>query len=533
MPVAGPRVVRGVRAVAALVLLNASLTMGGVWPTARVRWQTALSVEAAGLVLLLAVLRGRGSAAVRRAVACVWLLLVAGRYLDVTAPNLYGRPFNLYWDSPHLMNVAAMFAEATPAWLLLAGPVAAMLALVGAFALARWATGVLADTCAGARGRRALGATAAAVIAGFVLVPDPAQPPDEGVFTSPVIPAYVRQLRSVLATIGPGAAAPHIGPSPAALSQTPDLDEADVYLIFVESYGVVAFDSPRIAGALAESRAAFEEAARETGRQIVSALVESPTFGGSSWLAHLTLLSGIQIDDPYRYQALMTQHRDTLVTAFARAGYRTVALMPGMRQAWPEGAFYRYDRIYGRADLAYAGPQFGWWGIPDQYALARLDAAEGPPGRRRPLFVVFPTSTTHAPFGPVPPYQDDWQRVLRADGYDSDEVARILATRPRLQDLSSDYARAMAYEFLTFAGYLRQRRDEIVMILIGDHQPPAMVAGPAAPWSVPVHVVSSDVGLIDRLHAAGFRRGLAPVRPSLGPMHALTAILLDAVAARE
>ena len=41
---------------AALVLLNASLTFGNVWPTPKIRWENALSVELAVCVLLLALL---------------------------------------------------------------------------------------------------------------------------------------------------------------------------------------------------------------------------------------------------------------------------------------------------------------------------------------------------------------------------------------------------------------------------------------------------------------------------------------------
>ena len=48
-----------------------------------------------------------------------------------------------------------------------------------------------------------------------------------------------------------------------------------------------------------------------------------------------------------------------MITNFARRGYRTVALMPGMRQAWPEGAFYHFDQIYGRDLLDTAGLSSG------------------------------------------------------------------------------------------------------------------------------------------------------------------------------
>ena len=64
---------------------------------------------------------------------------------------------------------------------------------------------------------------------------------------------------------------------------------------------------------------------------------------------------------------------------------------------------------------------------------------------RAPLFVVFPTSTTHAPFGPVAPYQSDWSRVLTKDAYDRAEVARAMAVKPDLTNLRPSYARAMAY----------------------------------------------------------------------------------------
>ena len=44
----------GWRAVTALIVLNASLTFENVWPTPRIRWSNALSIELAVLVLLLA-----------------------------------------------------------------------------------------------------------------------------------------------------------------------------------------------------------------------------------------------------------------------------------------------------------------------------------------------------------------------------------------------------------------------------------------------------------------------------------------------
>jgi hypothetical protein len=356
-----------------------------------------------------------------------------------------------------------------------------------------------------------------------------AQPSAIVSFAKPVTPSYVRQARFLLAMLGPGAVAPRLGPTPDLNNSLAHLDGADVMLVFVESYGAVAYDTPAIADGLVESRADLRSAVAETNREVVSAYVESPTFGASSWLAHLSLISGVEVRDQYAYTSLMASSRGTMITNFSRRGYRTVALMPGMRQAWPEGAFYHFDQIYGRDLLEYPGPEFGWWGIPDQYALAKIDALERNRPTRKPLFLVFPTSTSHAPFGPVAPYQPDWSRMLAADAFEKADVDRWSAAVPDLTNLRPSYVRAIAYEFTTIAGYLRRHpRDSMVLIAIGDHQPPAAVSGRDAPRTVPVHVFGRRGPILDRLVARGFRSGLQPHRPPIGPMHSLTSMFLEA-----
>ena len=517
---------------ASLLVLNASLTFENVWPTPRIRWGNALSLELALCVLLLAVAyRWAGQLAqrlARRVLPAIWVGLVAGHYLDVTAPGLYGRDVNLYWDSQHLGNVAAMLARAAPWWLSAAVAGAAVLAVGMAYVLARLAFGRVAAAMERRGVRLVLGALAGALVMLFAGQRLSGRLPVDIAFADPVTPAYVRQARYVLAMVGPGAVAPQLGPSPAFDLGLRGLGGADVLLIFVESYGAVAYETPEISAGLSESRAAFEAAIGETGRQVVSAYVESPTFGGSSWLAHLSLLSGVEVRDQYAYSSLMASRRETMVTNFSRRGYRDVALMPGMRQAWPEGAFYGFDEIYGRDRLEYEGPEFGWWAVPDQYALAKLDALERHRPSRAPLFVVFPTSTPHAPFGPVAPYQPDWSRVLRKDAYDQADVERAMAASPDLTNLRPSYVRAIAHDYLSLAGYLREQKGDLLMVVIGDHQPPALVSGRDAPWHVPVHVIGRGPHVLHRLLEHGFRPGLEPRRPSIGAMHQLTPMLLDA-----
>jgi hypothetical protein len=465
----------------------------------------------------------------RRVLPVLWVLIVVGHYLDVTAPGLYGREFNVYWDSQHLGNVTAMLALAAPMWLIALAAIALIAIVVAMFVVARLAWNAVGSAMEWPAARRLLGVTACVLIVIFGAQRLSAQPAALVSFARPVTPAYVRQARFVLAMLGPGAVAPQLGPTPNVDNSLARLDSADVLLVFVESYGAVTYETPAVADGLVESRADLRSAVTETDREVVTAYVESPTFGGSSWLAHLSLISGVEVRDQYAYTSLMASNRDTMITNFARRGYRTVALMPGMRQAWPEGAFYHYDQIYGRDLLEYAGPEFGWWSIPDQYALAKIDALERNRLTRKPLFLVFPTSTTHAPFGPVAPYQPDWSRMLASDAFAKTDVERAMAATPDLTNLRPSYVHAMSYEYAALAGYLRQHpRDAMVLIAIGDHQPAAAVSGPDASWSVPVHVFGRRGPILDFLVSRGFREGMEPHRPPIGPMHTLTAMLLEA-----
>lgn len=532
-PALGPPRARLVRAVlpwvaviASLVLLNASVTFDNVWPTPKIRWGTALSVELAVCVLLLGCVPRSAGALTRRVLPALWVLLVAGRYLDVTAPGLYGRDFNLYWDSRHIGNVVAMLARDVPWWFVAGAVGATIVSAIAAFVLARAALGQVAAMMWNRRARVVLGSAAGVAIVLF------AGQTTQGIalaeFADPVSGAYLRQARYVAAVMGPGAAAPALGASPAFDTGLRGLDGSDVLLVFLESYGAVTFEAPGMVGGLADSRRDLDAAIRESGRASVSAYVESPTFGASSWLAHLSLLSGVEVRDQYAYTSLMASSRGTILAHAERHGYRTVGLMPGMRQAWPEGDFYGFDAIYGHDALRYRGPKFGWWEIPDQFALARLDEMERGPAPRKPVFVFFPTSTTHAPFGPVAPYQPDWSRVLTSEAFDAEELARAMAATPDLTNLTPSYVRAMAYEYQTLAGYIRRQNDDPLLILIGDHQPPAAVSGRGASWRVPVHVVSRNRQLLRRFVDHGFRQGLEPKPPAIGAMHGLVPILLGA-----
>ena len=506
---------------AALLFLNFALTFANLWPTPWIRPQAALAIELAVAVLAMAaIVRRRGALSPRMLalVSTAFVLLALTRYADVMARELYGRPINLYYDLPHVPRVVAMFAEATPAWVIGAASAGVALGLLALFGLVRWSWREIARALEAPRPRAALAAGALAVIAAY--------PFASGWFTAPVTASYARQ--AVLAAHVLGGAGAGLPESPPLASDLARVRGADVFLIFLESYGAATYDRPEHRARLAPARDALAAAAAATGRGVASAYVQSPTFGGASWLAHASLLTGVEVRDGDAYNMLMTQRRRTLVRTFADRGYRTVALMPGLRQDWREGAaFYGFDEIYGADRLDYRGPEFGWWRIPDQYALAKLDRLEVAPQPRLPLFVFFPTITSHAPFRPVPPYQPDWQRLVGPQPYDPEVERALLGYRAEWQNLDPAYADSIAYALEWLGGYLRERRDgEVILVVLGDHQPPVGVGGERPSWDVPVHVIARPGALLDALAAEGFVAGLAPQPPRIGGMDDLARVLV-------
>ena len=155
----------------------------------------------------------------------------------------------------------------------------------------------------------------------------------------------------------------------------------DVVIAFVESYGRDAVEDPEFAPQVGAVLDAGDRRLRAAGFASRSAFLTSPTAGGSSWLAHATLLSGLWIDNQQRYNDLASSHRLTLTSAFRRANWRTVGVMPGNDSAWPESGSLGYDQIYDAKEMGYKGPRFSWATMPDQYTLARFERTEHTPSK--------------------------------------------------------------------------------------------------------------------------------------------------------
>jgi phosphatidylglycerophosphate synthase len=298
----------------------------------------------------------------------------------------------------------------------------------------------------------------------------------------------------------------------------------DVLLVFVESYGRVAVQdssfSPRIDAALERGAAQL----RAAGFSSRSAFLTSPTFGGLSWLAHSTLQSGVRVNGQWRYDQLVKNDHLTLTRAFKRAGWRAVGAMPGNRRAWPEGStFYHYDQVYDRRNFGYRGPTFGLPPMPDQYTLLALRRRELAKRHRPPLFAEVDLISSHAPWTRIP------RLISWGDVGDGSIFDRLPAEESTETALFGDAARARAayghsieYSLNTIFSFVQRYGDDnLVLVVLGDHQPATVVTGQGASHDVPISVIAHDPKVIDQIAGWRWQEGMSPSpRAPVWPMAA-------------
>jgi phosphoglycerol transferase MdoB-like AlkP superfamily enzyme len=283
----------------------------------------------------------------------------------------------------------------------------------------------------------------------------------------------------------------------------------DVIFTVVESYGRSAVQDPQVDAVLD----AGTRQLRASGYASRSAFLTSPVFGAGSWLAHGTFFSGLEISNQQRYDTLVASNRLTLTKAFQRAGWRTVAVMPGTTSPWSEGDFYGLDRVYDFQHLDYHGPSFSWATMPDQYTFSAFQRMEYAKPNRGPLLAEIVTVSSHAPWEPQPRFIP-WGEVgdgsiFNTQGAKGDQPEAILKMDPK--QVRANYVQSIGYSLNTLISYVQTYgNDNLVMVFFGDHQPSPIVTGDGAPHDVPVTVVARDRAVLDRISGWGWVDGLRP-----------------------
>jgi hypothetical protein len=513
-PVAG----RALTALAAVVVLAALLLPNEI---ARITPGAFLRIPAEallGIAVLLAVpSRARPATAALLGSGLGALTLL--KILDMGFHATLGRPFDVLTGWGSLADGAIFLAQS-------AGPGRAVVACVAAAVLAvavvgatTWSVDRLCRfvVLRQPRAAAAIVAVATTVWSGCVATEAQLVPGIEIASDSAATLALYRaqQIRADVADLQEFGAEVAVDPFRA----TPDdrllnaLRGKDVVFAFVESYGRVALEDPGLAPGVTGVLDHGTRRLADAGFAARSAYLTSPTTGAGSWLAHATFLSGLWVDGQQRHDALHETDHHTLVSDFGRAGWRTVGVMPGVFLDWPEGAFYRYDRIYDFDELGYRGPRMSFATMPDQYTLKAFEELERSRSERGPVMAEIPLVTSHAPWTPLPPFLD-WNEVGDGSVYGfldgrGEQPEAILTRDPAT--VREDYRRSVEYSLTSLVSYIETYGDDdLVVVLLGDHQPSPVVTGGTADRDVPITIVAKDPAVLERISGWRWQNGLRP-----------------------
>ncbi len=520
---AGPRARRALRrstavlaAIVVWLVLVAPDRLDRLEPAAFAR----IPVEALALVAMGLVVPRRPRRIVAVVAGAAFGLITIIKILDMGFYEELGRPFDPVLDWGNLAPAIGVVrdsigAAATDAALLVVGLALALVVALVAASAAHLSAVTARHRRGSACGATVLGGIWVACSAlSLQLMPGT---PIASVSTAGLAVAQVRDASAALHDQRSFEAAIH-GADPyrdlAASDLLTGLRGKDVIVAFVESYGETAVHgtsfSPGVDAVLRSGTTALADA----GFSARSAYLNSPTFGGLSWLAHSTLQSGLWVASQQRFNQLMNSDRFTLSDAFRKAGWRTVSDNPADWRPWPDGkSFYHYDKLYGTNDVGYRGPTFSWAKVPDQYTLAAFQRLELAPGHS-PVMAEIDLVSSHTPWTPLPRMVP---RNSLGDGSIFDPMPAQGLT-PAVAWRSPNtvralYGRSIQYSLQALISWVTQVRDDnLVLLVLGDHQPATIVSGADASHLVPVSLITHDPGTLLRTIPWHWQKGLLPSR---------------------
>lgn len=288
--------------------------------------------------------------------------------------------------------------------------------------------------------------------------------------------------------------------------------DPSISILVLESYGHTLFSRADHRERIAPTYERLSAALQAGGVYVASGFLQSPAFGGRSWLADGTILSGRWLGNQHLYEAIIETDSSNLVRYLDERGYRSVLAAPAMTyfdEGWLD--FYAFERTLVAGDYGYRGPVFDFGRLTDQYLLGYLAGEHGEVGDDRPRFLVAILVSTHVPFRVVPPYVDDWSKL--GDGTIYHELGRTTFDNNWLSggEYPEGYVASFEYTLQAVVDYiLRFGGEEELFLVLGDHQPRIPISEQEATFSVPFHVLSRNGEFVRAFEVYGLESGFVP-----------------------
>ena len=446
-----------------------------------------------------------------------WLLtglLVFARLLrfgDGIEGRYFSRTFNLYSDLPLLPELVRLYFHTEPLWkflLVSVGTTAAVILLIG---FTHFCLNMLSRLL---RDRRQIAVVFCVVsVLGLCSLAGQSDAFHLGAFATSIAPRLREEAEYLIhGAQYRTAIRQEVARLKRSLTEQPHnlakLDGANVYLFLIESYGQTVID--RFHTSIFGLYAQTESELSLRGFSIVSSVLISPTYGGSSWLAHATLGTGVRTNSQFRYRTTCEAAPQTLAATFNAAGYHTVLAQPATTRPWPEGDFYQFAAKYYKWNFDYKGPRFSWAPMPDQYVVDFIRRKERTESRRH-LFAQYALVSSHAPWNYQPPIIRDDSKLGDGTIYTQRRAITFPSDWENMSRAGDAYVRSIHYDLEVLRRYIAKYiRDDALVIIVGDHQPNGDITAHSTAYGVPIHVLSRKREFLEPFLARGYVLGMKP-----------------------
>ena len=142
--------------------------------------------------------------------------------------------------------------------------------------------------------------------------------------------------------------------------------------------------------------------------------------------------------------------------------------------------------------------------MPDEYVLLglhRLELAK----EHKPVFAEVDLVSSHTPWTRIPPFIP-WDRVG-----DGSIFNRLPVDRSGLNDTAQGYSQSIMYTLRALFSFVARYGDKnLVLVVLGDHQPSRVVTGRRPGHDVPISVIALDPAVLSRIDSWGWVDGIRP-----------------------
>jgi hypothetical protein len=163
--------------------------------------------------------------------------------------------------------------------------------------------------------------------------------------------------------------------------------------------------------------------------------------------------------------------------------------------------------------MGYRGPSFNYAPMPDQYMFAALQRLELAKAHHRPLFAEVDTVSSHMPWDRIP------RMIPWKDLGDGSIFNRIPMDREpssfwwHPNQVKAAYARSLEYSLNALISFVQHYGNKnLVMVVVGDEQPLAIVSGQGASRDVPISIIARDPAVLKRIAGWDWRTACGPAR---------------------